>query len=110
MSQRAPFPKRFFPKLEKTNDEYYHRTPQRMPMPDSQTLLLPILRLFADDREHSIEEIRERMRVQFSVAPDELLQKHPNGNPVFHVNVALALANLQGAPHGGSRAIDRVVI
>ena len=79
-----------------------------MPIPDSQTLLLPVLRIFGDGAEHSNEEIWERMAVQFKITPSELLQKHPAGNGVFHVNVALALANLQGAPHRGSKAIERV--
>jgi len=79
-----------------------------MPLPNSQSLLLPVLRIFADGAEHSIEEIRKRMATEFKVTADELLQKHPKGNPVFSVNVALALANLQGAPHRGSKAITRV--
>jgi restriction system protein len=79
-----------------------------MPIPDSQSLLLPVLRVFANETEHSNEEIWERMTVQFKITPDELLQKHPTGKSVFHVNVALALANLQGAPHGGSKAISKV--
>ncbi len=79
-----------------------------MPIPDSQTLLLPVLRIFGDDAKHSNEEIWERMGIQFKIPPDELLQKYPTGKPVFHVNVALALANLQGAPHRGSKAIERV--
>jgi restriction system protein len=79
-----------------------------MSIPDSQTLLLPVLRVFADDAKHSNEEIWERMRAHFRILPDELLQKHPMGNSVFHVNVALALANLQGAPHRGSKAIEKI--
>jgi len=38
-----------------------------MPIPDSQTLLLPVLRVVADGHEHSSEEIRERVRVQFDI-------------------------------------------
>jgi restriction system protein len=79
-----------------------------MTLPDSQTLLLPVLKVFSDGKKHSIEELRERMRKQFSVTPDEVLQKHPKGNSIFYVNVALALANLQGAPHQGSKAIEKV--
>ncbi len=79
-----------------------------MSIPDSQTFLRPVLRVFGDDAEHSNEEIWERMRVQFKITPDELLQKHPSGKSVFHVNVALALANLQGAPNRGSKAIERI--
>jgi hypothetical protein len=64
--------------------------------------------VFADAAKHSNEEIWELMRVSFRIAPDELLQKHPLGKSIFHVNVALALANLQGAPHGGAKAIEKI--
>jgi restriction endonuclease Mrr len=90
------------------SDREYYQAAERMPIPDSQTLLLPVLQVFADNAEHSNEEIWERMRLQFKLTPDELLQKYPTGKPVFHVNVALALANLQGAPHGGSKLITKV--
>jgi hypothetical protein len=42
------------------------------------------------------------------VTADELMQEHPKGNSVFNVNIALALANLQGAPHRGSKAINKI--
>ena len=47
-----------------------------------------------DGLEHSSEEIRERVRVQFDIAPHKLLQKHENGTPEFHNRVAWALAHL----------------
>lgn len=77
-------------------------------LPDSQTLLLPLLQLLADDAEHSSKEIRERIKVQFNIAPQQLIPKSRNGVPVFHHNLALALAYLQGAPHGRTAAIDKV--
>jgi len=76
-----------------------------MSIPDQESLLLPVLTVFADDAEHHNEEIRELMIRRFAVQPDELLQKHPDGNSIFNVKVALALANLQGAPHKGPHAI-----
>jgi restriction system protein len=79
-----------------------------MPIPDSQALLLPVLRVLADGHEHSSEEIRDRVRVQFDIAPHELLSKNKNGKTVFHSNIDLALANLQGAPHRGSKAIEKI--
>jgi len=79
-----------------------------MSIPDSQTLFVPVLKVFADDAGHSIEEVRDRMKVQFEITADELLQRFPAGKPIFHVNVALALANLQGAPLGGSKLIEKV--
>jgi len=81
-----------------------------MPIPDSQTLLLPVLRVLADGLEHSSQEIRERVKVQFDIAPRELSQKHKNGIPVFHNRVVWALANLnmRRGPLGHSEAIERV--
>jgi len=78
-----------------------------MPIPDQESLLLPVLTVFADDAEHHNEEIRELMIRRFSVQPAELLQKHPDGNSIFNVKIALALANLQGAPHKGPQAIRK---
>jgi hypothetical protein len=96
------------PNLGETFSAEHHRAGERMPIPDSRTLFLPVLRVFADDAGHSIEEIRQHMRVEFKVASDELLHKYPTGRPIFHVNVALALANLQGAPHGNPKYIEKV--
>jgi restriction system protein len=88
----------------------YNTEAKPMPIPDSQTLLLPVLRVVEDGLEHSSEEIRERMRVQFDVAPHELLQKFNNGTPVFHNRVAWALAhlNMRRGPLGHSEAIEKV--
>jgi hypothetical protein len=77
-------------------------------LPDSKTLLLPVLRIFADGVEHTSEEIGKRIIVQFQIAPLQLLQKHNDRISVFQNNVALALANLQGAPHKGPKCIEKV--
>jgi restriction system protein len=74
-------------------------------IPDSDTLLLPVLRIFSDDKEHSAEEVRGFMVKHFEISADQLLQKTARGTPIFHNRVALALANLQGAPHGGRKLI-----
>jgi restriction system protein len=81
-----------------------------MPIPDIQTLLLPVLRSVADGREHSSQEIRECVKVQFDISPKELLQKHENGTPVFSNRVAWALAhlNMRRGPLGHPEAIEKV--
>jgi Mrr restriction endonuclease-like protein len=79
-----------------------------MPIPVAKELWLPVLRVLGDGTEHSSKELQEQMKAQFKGGPDELLRKHQNGTGVFVNNVALALANLQGAPHGGSRVITKV--
>jgi len=77
-------------------------------IPDSETLLLPVLLLLADSHNHSKEEIRGRLAVEFRIAPTEPVQKLDNGKTTFDSNVDLALAYLQGAPQGRSKAIERV--
>jgi len=94
--------------LEESVSREYHHAGELMSIPDSRTLFVPVLKVFADDAGHSIEEVRESMKVQFEITPDELIQRYPAGKPIFHVNVALALANLQGAPLGGSKLIEKV--
>ena len=66
-----------------------------MPIPPIQPLLLPVLRITADKPSRSVEEIRERVRREFEVTPEELEQKHPkSGTSVFVNRVAWALAHL----------------
>jgi restriction system protein len=81
-----------------------------MPIPDCQTLLLPVLRALSDGAEHSSEDIREQIRAKFNIAPNEVREKHSNGTPVFHNRVAWALAhlNMRRGPLGHSEAIEKV--
>jgi Mrr N-terminal domain len=77
-------------------------------IPNGETLMLPALRLLADGRNHSSGQIREHLGVEFGIAPTEGIQKLKNGKTTFHSNIDLALAYLQGAPQGRSKAIERV--
>jgi restriction system protein len=77
-------------------------------IPGFQALLLPELRVLADGVEHSSQEIRDGVRVQFDIAPHELVVRNKKGKTVFDSNVDLALANLQGAPHGRTKAIEKI--
>jgi len=80
-----------------------------MPIPDPQTLLLPVLKVLADGAEHEVEEIRERMTNQFGVTPSEIAQKNKRGF-VFVNRVAWALAhlNMQAGPIGHAREITLI--
>jgi restriction system protein len=80
-----------------------------MPIPDPQTLLLPVLKVLADGAEHTVEEIRERMKNQFNVTPSELTQKNKKGF-VFVNRVAWALAhlNMESGPLGHSKEITLI--
>jgi restriction system protein len=81
-----------------------------MPIPDCQTLLLPVLRVLSDGVEHTSEEMRRRISVEFKITPQELREKHANGTPVFHNRLAWALAhlNMRRGPLGHSEAIEKV--
>jgi len=81
-----------------------------MPIPDPQTLLLPVLQAMADGAEHQAKEIQERMKVKFEITSDELLLKHKNGMPVIVNRVAWALAhlNMERGPIGHPKAITLV--
>lgn len=81
-----------------------------MPIPDPQTLLLPVLQEMADGAEHQAKEIQERMQVKFQITSDELLLKHRNGVPVFVNRVAWALAhlNMERGPIGHPKAITLI--
>jgi restriction system protein len=80
-----------------------------MPIPDPQTLLLPVLKVLADGAEHAVEEIRERMRNQFGVTPSELAQTNKKGF-VFVNRVAWALAhlNMDAGPIGHATEITLI--
>ena len=80
-----------------------------MPIPDPQTLLLPVLKVLADGTHHQVEEIRERMKNQFGVTPNELIKKNKRGF-VFVNRVAWALSylNTETGPHGHPLAIRKI--
>lgn len=78
-----------------------------MPIPDPETLLLPVLQEMADGAEHQAKEIREGTKAKFQITSNELLLKHRNGMPVFVNRVAWALAhlNMERGPIGHPKAI-----
>ena len=76
----------------------YNSEAEPMPIPDSQTLLLPVLRVVADGHEHSSEEIRERVRVQFDIPPHEVLQKFKNGTTIFTTSLQRLRAVMRRLP------------
>ena len=78
-----------------------------MPIRESKKIRLSILQLLADGAELSSQEIRERLRVQFKIAPHEDRRILENGKTAFNDEVDRALANLQGAPRGSKR-IEKV--
>ena len=50
-----------------------------MPIPDFQSLMLPLLSVAADGREHSLSEARDALATQFDLTPEERAELLPSG-------------------------------
>src|ERR1039457_69336 len=69
-----------------------------MPIPDFQSLMLPVLRFVSDGKDHSTAEMRERIAGDLKLTPDELGQKLKSGNTGLFANrLAWAVAKLKEA-------------
>lgn len=69
-----------------------------VPIPDFQTIMLPILEFAADGREHSIRDAREALAQRFKLSEQERKERLPSGQqPVFDNRVAWAKSYLQQA-------------
>jgi len=65
------------------------------PLPRIQSLLLPVLRIVAGESGHSVEEIRNRLKDEFTLTDKQIKQTHlKSGINVFVNRVAWALAHL----------------
>ena len=51
-----------------------------MPIPDFETLMLPVLRLASDGAERSMAEMRERIAAEFKLTPEDLAEKQKSGS------------------------------
>jgi restriction system protein len=75
-----------------------------VPIPDYQSLLLPVLQVSADGKEHSTIELRDRIATQLGLTFEDLAEKLPSGKmPLFTNRVAWAVVYLTKA-----LALDRV--
>jgi restriction system protein len=68
-----------------------------MPIPDYQTLMLPVLRLTGDGNEHPVTDIRKQIADAFQLTPEELSQKLKSGSTLFANRVAWAISYLNKA-------------
>ncbi len=69
-----------------------------MAVPDFQTLMLPVLQLTADGKEHSIAEARDTIASQFNLSEADRAELLPTGKqPRFNNRVAWARSYLQQA-------------
>lgn len=70
----------------------------RMPVPDFQSLMLPLLRFAGDGKEHSIAEARSVIASELGLSSDELAQRLPSGRaPLFANRLAWAKVYLSRA-------------
>lgn len=78
-----------------------------MPIPDFQTIMLPMLHLAADHGEQTMAQAREALARHFSLTPDEIALKLPSGrqttfsNRVAWAKVHLTMAGLLESPKRG---------
>ena len=69
-------------------------------IPDSQTLMLPYLRLLQDDQPHTKSELMEKLAKEFELTDEELKQILPNsktGKKIFNNRIHWTQANLDMA-------------
>lgn len=57
-----------------------------MPIPDYQTLMLPLLRICADGREHRTPALAERVADEFGPSEEERRQRIPSGTSTVIAN------------------------
>jgi restriction system protein len=69
-----------------------------MPIPDFQSLMLPIMKVAADGGDHTARELRERLAEKLGLSEQERTDLLPSGNqPVFSNRLAWARSHLQMA-------------
>jgi restriction system protein len=67
-----------------------------MPIPDFESLMLPILRLVADGSEHTVAEIRAKLAEQLKLSGDEQAERYPSGSQaIFPHRIRWALQYLK---------------
>ncbi len=57
-----------------------------MPIPDFQTIMLPLLRAMSDGQEHSIQELTDRLAKEFLLSEEELRVLLPSGRQTIFYN------------------------
>jgi len=69
-----------------------------MPIPDYQTVMLPLLQLTADQKEHSMQDATDALAVQFELSEKEIMQLLPSARKrIFYDRVGWALTYLKKA-------------
>jgi len=69
-----------------------------VPIPDFQTLMLPLLQFASDGKEHALRDTQEKLAVEFNLSEEEKSQLLPSGRqPIFYNRVSWAKVYLQQA-------------
>jgi restriction system protein len=68
-----------------------------MAVPDFQTLMLPVLREFADGTEHATKEIRERVAQRLALSSGDIAELLPSGQTRFSNRMAWAVVYMKQA-------------
>ena len=69
-----------------------------MPIPDYQSLMLPLLRLLGDGKEHRLRDVVSALEQQFGLTKEERKALLPSGQqPIFHNRVGWARTYLKNA-------------
>ncbi len=68
-----------------------------MPIPDFQTMMLPVLQLASDGKEHSIHEAVDVLARNYSLTEEEKTKLLPSGQPIFYNRVGWTRTHLKKA-------------
>lgn len=68
-----------------------------MPVPDFQSMMLPLLKLAADGDVHNIRDAVDKLANSFSLSNEEISSLLPSGSPVFYNRVGWARTHLKKA-------------
>jgi len=82
-----------------------------MPIPDYQSLMLPVLRLVGDRQKHPLAEVRQRIAEELKLTEEELALRQASGSQTLYANrIAWAVQYLKSAVliHAVSRGVYEV--
>lgn len=82
-----------------------------MPVPDFQSLMLPVLQVFSDGGDHASREVRDRVAEKLHISDADLAELLPSGTqPAFHNRIHWALWYLQkcGLTERPRRGVHRI--
>ena len=68
-----------------------------MAVPDFQTLMLPLLKLVSDDRQHALAEVVEQMTKDFQLSDDDQAGLLPSGQTRLYNRIGWATTFLKKA-------------